>query len=170
MSKKKDSVGWTKPAVSVAIASAIISMVAAGSAWKSAKDARVSGAQASAVVTYLELQKNFDEVARRIPNIYRDGDPQPPAKDSNAWRGISRYWYLAFEGWLTTKRFGNETLAVLWDERYRDPIAAQLDKQAYRAVLCRLIREKFSQSSLQTEFGRMYADLYQERSGKELCR
>lgn len=170
MSKKMDSGGWTKLAISVAIASATISMVAAWSAWKSAKDARVSGAQVSAAMIYLELRKNFDEIARTIPNIYRDGDPPPPAKDSNAWRGISRYWYLAFEGWLTTKRFGNETLAVLWDEKYRDPIAAQLDKQAYRAVLCRLIQEKFSQSSLQAEFGSMYADLYQERSGKELCR
>lgn len=27
--------------------------------------------------------------------------------------GISRYWYLAFEEWLVTKRFGNEALAVL---------------------------------------------------------
>lgn len=170
MSKKKDSNDWAKPAISVAIVSAIISMVAAGFAWKSAKDTRVSGAQASAVVTYLELRKNFDEVARTIPNIYRDGDPQPPVKDSDAWRGISRYWYLAFEEWLITKRFGNETLAVLWDERYRDLIASQLNKQAYRAVLCRLIREKFSQNSLQTEFSRMYAELYKERSGKELCR
>lgn len=170
MSKKMNSNGWTKPAITVAIASATISLVAAGSAWMSAKHARVSGEQAAAVVTYLELRKNFDEVARTIPNIYRDGDPQPPAKDTHAWRGISRYWYLAFEEWLITKRFGNETLAVLWDERYRDLIASQLNKQAYRSVLCHLIREKFSQSSLQTEFGRMYADVYQERSGKELCR
>lgn len=170
MNKKKDSSSWIKPAVFVAIASAMISIIAAGSAWKSAKETRVSSAQASAAGTYLELRKNFDEIARVIPDAYRDGDPPPPAKDSDAWRGISRYWYLAFEEWLITKHFGNTTLAMLWDERFRDLIASQLNKQSYRAVLCHLIREKFRQNSLQTEFGRMYSDLYKERSGKELCR
>lgn len=169
MNMKKKSNDWAKPSVIVAIASVALSIIAALSAWNSAKEARVSSAQASAAGTHIELMKDFDEVAQAIPMAYRDGDPPPPARGSNAWRAMTRYWYLAYKGWLTTKRFGNETLVALWDQRYQDLIATQLNKQAHRAVLCYLIREKFSQTSLQAEFGGMYSDLYKARSGKDLC-
>lgn len=160
---------WRDPRVIVASVSAVIAVGAAGSSWMSARDARLSGAQAAAVGTHLEFQKRFQEVARTIPDPYRFSDPPPPAKDSKAWRALSRYWYLAFEEWLATKRLGNATLAEYWDQNYRDLIATQLNKRAYRAVLCSLIREKFSQSALQREFGGMYADLYSARTGKKLC-
>lgn len=170
MKMKKNLSSWTSPSVVVAVASAIISILAAWFSWNSAHDVRISSAQASAANTYIELRKAFSAAAGAIPTEYRFNDPAPPTYDSNEWRAISEYWFLAFDEWLITKRFGNNTLITLWDERYQGLIYSQLkNKRAHRTVFCSMIREKFSQSCLQLEFGKLYSDLYWERERNLLC-
>lgn len=155
----------------IAAASAVFAAIFAWHQVNMADKAIFSSERASVANTYIELRKAFTETVGRIDHKYRfNNDTPPPIHGSKDWFALSEYWFLAFDEWLITKRYGNQSLVALWDERYQELIYSQLEsKKAYRAVFCSLAREKFSQSCLQCEFSKLYMDLYKSRKGVELC-
>jgi hypothetical protein len=165
---RKISIDWIAALSAIA---AVLAAIYASNQVDRADMAIFSSERASVANTYIELRKAFAEAAGKIDIKYRMNNNTPqPAVDSKDWRALSEYWFLAFDEWLITKRYGNQTLVAMWDERYQELIYSQLEnKQAYRAVFCSMAREKFSQSCLQSEFSRLYLDLYRKRKGKELC-
>lgn len=151
----------------ITVASAIIAALSCYFAWQSFRSNQI----VASVNVYMQLREEFNALREQIPDEYFiDKDHAMPSGKSEVWGKISDYWYLSFDEWYITTHLGDPVLKTLWCERYQYLIAPQLEKRAFREVLCYLIREKFT-TPLQREFAAELRKEFRDRTASttDLC-
>lgn len=145
-----------------AIATAIAALSSVVAVFIATKAARYAGHQATLLREQtksgqfsfeVEVHSRFQSEMRAIQRIFswKVNEPDWEPSDSER-RGISLYWYLVFDEWITCKKM-HEGLSYLWDERYTVGVQSALRKPAFFAVA----KEMFNGDSTFLGYGKEYA-------------
>jgi hypothetical protein len=147
---------------------ALLAVTIAGLSFWVAWQSTNSNERIVRVNTYMVLRQDFKEVISDIPGDFMDEDSSAPPQDSKDWKRIQDYWYHAFDEWYITTQL-DPTLQALWDTRYKDIITSMLEKNAFRKVLCYLIKKKFPENDIMKEYGLVLQEIYKQEFHKTLC-
>lgn len=151
--------------LAISIFSALIAALSCFFAWQSVRNTE----KVVKINSYIALREKYDKVIHEVPGIYFTDQAKAPPKGSVDRRKIQDYWYLSFDEWYLATRVGDSRLRELWDDRYRFLIAEQLKKEAFREVVCDMMREKFSLNELQRDFSDELMNIHRTSMNRELC-
>ena len=139
-----------------AVASVVTVFVAYRAAMYAGHQANLLREQAMAGQFSLELEvhSRFQGEMRAIQRMFSSEvnklDWSPTESER---RGISLYWYLVFDEWLTCKKM-HIALSPLWDHKYSEGVQSALRKPAFIEVA----REMFKGDSTFFGYGKEYAN------------
>lgn len=144
------------------IATAIASMASVVAVFVAFKAAKYASHQANLLRDQviagqfsleLEVHSRFQGEMRAIQRMFSsEVNKLDWIPSDSERRGISLYWYLVFDEWLTCKKM-HIALAPLWDQKYSEGVQSALRKPAFFEVA----REMFQGDSTFFGYGKEYA-------------
>lgn len=100
---------------------------------------------------FIALRSRYLEIHGQLPLEVRQSNWKP-AKDTDEWRAIERYWYVSFDEWFSTRKLGESAGKKLWNEFYCYALQSSLKNAAMREVLLSMLQGSVSFGSFREEF------------------